>query len=505
MDLLFLKSIFPEVFLSLVILFQLLNNSRLINGVNNNYPIINKEILSQGLFILFCLLLLALNQKIEAYSFNFLFTNTNSSSIIKSIIIFFGLLSFNVIWKSFVLQSLNFFEYFTLYFLALLSSLLLVSCSDLLSTYLIIELQALIFYLLASFKRTSAFSSEAGLKYFILGSFVSCLFLLGTFLIYACFGTTNFINLSLLLAFPLEELNLYWSIISVFGFFLIIITLLFKFVIAPFHFWAPDIYEGSPLASSVIFAILPKISLITFFINFNNVFLHNFIFLKFFLLIVGLISVFWGAYLSIVQKRLKRFYIYSSISQMGFIILILPLQTIESYSSIFFFLIIYLISSVVLWGGLSTLNFSSRALLRFSSENQIRSIFLTDLSSYFKINYVFALSFLIIFFSFAGIPPLTGFLTKFLVILSLVLEKYLLIALILILLSVISSYYYLRIIKITFFDNNLKSSRVILTTDKSFSFLENLIYSFCLVMVCSVFFNPKLLILLTSLISFGYL
>ena len=185
MDALFIKAFYPEIFLSLSILYQLIVNSKIINNIHNKYPIINIEILWQGIFILLCLFFLELNQSLDIQTFRILFISDICTQTIKIFLVFIATLCFIIIWKSFVLQNINFFEYFSLYFLSLLGILLLINTYDLISAYLVIELQALAFYILACFKRTSSFSTEAGLKYFILGSFISGLFLLGSFLIYA--------------------------------------------------------------------------------------------------------------------------------------------------------------------------------------------------------------------------------------------------------------------------------------------------------------------------------
>jgi len=169
------------------------------------------------------------------------------------------------IGRSFCLQSINFFEYFTVFLLSLLALLLLINSSDILSAYLIIEMQALCFYILASFKRNSSFSTEAGLKYFISGSFISGVFLLGASLIYGCLGTLNFNILSWLLTFDFSSDFIILRILIIIAVCLITFTLCFKIAAAPFHFWSPDVYEGSPLASTLVFSIIPKISLFVFF------------------------------------------------------------------------------------------------------------------------------------------------------------------------------------------------------------------------------------------------
>ena len=398
-------------------------------------------------------------------------------------------------WRNFVIQRINFFEYFSILFLSVLGLLLLLNTYDLIFGYLILELQALCFYVLAAFNRNSSFSTEAGLKYFVLGSFISGIFLLGCLIIYASLGTTNFQKLSLLLAFPVNNSFLYYVIFI--GVILITITFLFKMVIAPFHFWAPDVYEGAPLATTIFFSLLPKISIVTLFIKWLNICFPSYSILSLFLLFVGLFSVFWGAYLAVSQKRFKRFIIYSSISQIGFIIIALSLQTYDSFSSIYTYIIVYIITSCILWGCFS--NFYSLSFL-LSNEFKLKPIMLMELSSLINSRQIWACSVLIIFFSFAGIPPLSGFLAKILIILSLLKENVYFFSIVLVLISIISSYYYIRIIKIIFFEKYKRSNFYLNHTifKTSFLDLENIIYSFCVFLTILLFFYPSLLILFSN-------
>ena len=270
MDAIFIKAFYPEIFLSLSILYQLVFNARVINNIYNKYPIINIEILWQGVFILVCLLFLEINQCLYVSTFRILFISDICTQTIKILIVLMAVLCFVVVWKSFVLQNINFYEYFTLYFLSLLGILLLVNTFDLISAYLVIELQALSFYILACFKRTSSFSTEAGLKYFILGSFISGIFLLGAFFIYAFIGTLNINEIMLILSLPLDDSNIKVGVLL--GAVLITVSLLFKAAVAPFHFWAPDVYEGAPLSSSIVFSIIPKFSIFVFLMRWVSVF-----------------------------------------------------------------------------------------------------------------------------------------------------------------------------------------------------------------------------------------
>jgi NADH:ubiquinone oxidoreductase subunit 2 (subunit N) len=157
-------------------------------------------------------------------------------------------------------------------------------------------MQALCFYILASFRRNSAFSTEAGLKYFISGSFISGIFLFGCSLIYGGLGTLNFNSIKLLLEFPLLDEFSGLKMFVLAGIMLITITLLFKVSAAPFHFWSPDVYEGSPLGSTIIFSIVPKIVIFNFFIKWLCTISVMFYDMKDILVFVGVLSVFFGTF-----------------------------------------------------------------------------------------------------------------------------------------------------------------------------------------------------------------
>ena len=329
MDAIILKSFIPEIFFSICILIQLVFNARLINNLKYNFPIIDKEVFNQTFFILLCLFLIFSNLKIEGFFSNLLFLNDNGAVLIKSIVILSSLFVLTIASRGIIFQNLNFFEFFTMFSLSIFALLLLVSSYDFISAYLVIEMQALCFYVLASFRRNSAFSTEAGLKYFISGSFISCIFLFGCSLIYGALGTLNFNSLNLLLSFPLSDDLIYIKYMVMVGSLFIFITLLFKIAAAPFHFWSPDVYEGAPLSSTVIFSIIPKLVIFNFFIKCIGAFSQIFYEFQTFFLVIGLLSIFVGTFFALSQKRIKRLVIYSSIAQVGFLVAALATNTME--------------------------------------------------------------------------------------------------------------------------------------------------------------------------------
>jgi len=419
MDAIILKSFIPEIFFSICILIQLVFNARLINDLKYNFPIIDKEVFYQTLFILLCLFLILSNVKIEGFFSNLLFLNDNGAISIKSIVVLSSLFVLIIASRGIIFQNLNFFEFFIMFSLSVLALLLLVSSYDFVSAYLVIEMQALCFYVLASFRRNSAFSTEAGLKYFISGSFISCIFLFGCSLIYGALGTLNFNSLNLLLSFPLVDDLIYVKYMVMVGCLFVFITLLFKVAAAPFHFWSPDVYEGAPLSSTVIFSILPKLVIFNFFIKCISAFSQIFYEFQGLFLVTGLLSIFVGTFFALSQKRLKRLVIYSSIAQVGFLVSALATNTVDGFVSIYFFLFIYIITSVLIWGYITEF-YSSQQEVNLFYNKAFSPIFLSSLSNYLKVNKIGAFSLMIVFFSIAGIPPFSGFLSKILIIFVLV-------------------------------------------------------------------------------------
>lgn len=492
----------PEIFLSFSILYQLLANVTLITNFKNNYPILNIEIFFQCFFIFFCLILLFINNEMEGYFFNFLFCNDLSAKLVKIFVVFTCIFNLLSIVRSFSTQNLNFFEYYIVFLMSILSTLLLICASDLLSIYLLLEMQTLSFYILTSFKRNSAFSTEAGLKYFIIGSFISGFLLFGCSNIYGLLGTLNLNNLALILELPfLKEFIVYNNFLLI-CFLIVTIVFLFKVSAVPFHFWSPDIYEGAPLSSTIIFSLIPKFAIFYLFLKWICV-IEIFEEIKIVMLICGVFSIFLGSFMALQQKRLKRLVIYSSIAQIGFLLAALSVNDVNSFVGMYFFLSVYVITSTLIWSNFSLFyGFQNKINNFYNTLNT--SLFLSTISSFFKINRVWSFSNIIIFFSLAGIPPLVGFFSKILLIYSIVSFGNLMCSFIIIIVSSLSVFYYLRIIKITFFEKSLKikSSQVIIN-DYFFDF-DCILISFFLFLLFFLFLYPSFLNFICNLITFNF-
>ena len=239
------------------------------------------------------------------------------------------------------------------------------------------------------------------------------------------------------------------------GILCITITLLFKVTAAPFHFWVPDVYEGSPLSTTIIFSIFPKLIIFSFFIKWVSVISTLFYDINFFLSLIGLISLFVGTFFAIQQKRLKRFFIFSSISQVGFLIVALSIQNLLGYISIYFYLIVYIITSILLWSFLTLMYTSQKKLNSFNQESTA-PLFISNLENFFNLNSIWSFSLVIIFFSMSGVPPFSGFFSKLFVLFNLLQENQILISIFFVIISSVSVFYYLRILKIIFFETKNK-------------------------------------------------
>lgn len=506
MQLLILKSFFPEFFLSISLILLLLYNSYLTNKLALNFPLMERELFTQTFFIVLCALILALNSKVEGHIYGWFLLSDCSSSTVRILFLLSCVLSLIVIWRGFTLQNLNFFEFFVLYLLSILSSLLLISSYDFLSLYLVLELQSIVFYILASFSRKSSFSSEAGLKYFISSTAMSGIFLFSCSIIYGCLGTLNFSHISLLLVFPFVENLEYLSLLLQVGIFGILIVFLFKLVVAPLHFWFPQVYDGAPLGSTIIFSIVPKLIMFVVLVRLLLVVPVFISVLMPFLVVVGAYSAAFGALLALKQRRLKKLFIYSSIGQLGLPIAAISFMTYESVAAIFFFLVIYLLTSMLIWGAYLMLALNRKKMFNFyslSSLSEYLSIRVTELTNLFQHSAVWAFLLVLIFFSLAGIPPLSGFLAKFFIYFSLVQSAGYDITTLLLCISVYATFYYLKIIKVSFFENRTDSFEISFFEMSPWC-IDYFIYSLLGHALVFFFFFPTVPFQIGAVISVGF-
>ncbi len=504
MDTLIFKSFLPEIFFSLATLIQVVLNTKVINDLKYNFPIVDKEVFYQTVFVLILFVIFQNDLKIEGILGTNTLANESTIRLVKQLFCIFAIFALVIVNEAHVLQKLNFTEFYFIFSLSIFSLILMISCSDLLIFYLLMEMQALCFYVLAAFNRNSIFSVEGGIKYFISGAFISGFYLLGVSFLYGSLGTINLNNLQSILSFDLSTYNenliylLYLSIT------LITSTLLFKVASAPFHFWSPDVYDGAPLSSTIVFSIIPKIPLFFFFmkwLNSINVVSEN---LSTVLVMFGLLSVFVGTFFALGQKRLKRLIVYSSVAQTGFLVLGIGLLNLEGYSYTFFFLALYVMTSILIWGHFVLFHsYSSKTNSYY--EKELTSLYISTINNLFKDNVIWAFSLVIIFFSIAGIPPLSGFLSKMLVIYNLVNLDFVVSAVILVLISSVSVYYYIRILKVAYFEpkkENFSEDFKVIYAKHDLDFV-NLLIPLLLSFLILLFYSPSFFLLLSQYASFG--
>lgn len=340
-------------------------------------------------------------------------------------------------------------EFLALMMISTVGAMFLISSNDFLTFYLSIELQSLPLYLLAAINRKSKNSSESGMKYFILGSTASGLLLLGISFFYGFSGTTNFDA-----AYELYKSNPIPPAV-VLGFVLILVAMFFKISAAPFHMWTPDVYEGSDSVVTTFFATVAKFSSVlilvrifldvsTGWVGINNV-----------LLLVAIASLAVGSFGAIKQTNLKRLLAYSSIGHMGFVLLGLSAISLLGIKSCVVYMVIYSFLSIGNFGFLTLIYGIKNKNLQGESDKSNQELFKIDsFAGLGKTNPFMAAAFAILIFSTAGIPPLAGFFAKFYVISAAVKSGYYIASSVAILFSVISAYYYLRIVKIMYFDES---------------------------------------------------
>tara|TARA_B100000676_G_C18030439_1_gene818308 strand:- start:465 stop:1829 length:1365 start_codon:yes stop_codon:yes gene_type:complete len=356
------------------------------------------------------------------------------SSFMKIILISSGIFVFLLSNKYIQIIDINKIEYPILVLSSILGMMVMISSNDLILFYIGLELQSLALYVLASFNRDNLLSSESGLKYFVLSALSSGLLLYGCSLIYGFSGSTNFTIISNNL---LES-----SYGLTFGIVFILVGLSFKISAVPFHMWAPDVYEGSPTSVTAFFAILPKIAALAIFVRILYVPFFNLINdWQMIIIFLSIASMLFGAIAAIGQSNLKRLIAYSSIGHMGYALAGLSTGTNQGIQSSISYISIYLFMNLAFFS----------CLLMLKRDNKYFEN-IEDLSGLSKNHPLLSFSFLIVLFSLAGIPPLAGFFAKFYIFTAVIEESMYFLAIVGLLSTVIAAFYYLRLIKIIYFD-----------------------------------------------------
>jgi NADH-quinone oxidoreductase subunit N len=335
------------------------------------------------------------------------------------------------------------FEYPILIVIATLGMMMMVSANDLIAMYLGVELQSLALYVIAAINRDSVRSTEAGLKYFVLGALSSGMLLYGSSLVYGFTGHTTFVDIASILQDGGASLGL------TFGLVFVIAGLAFKISAVPFHMWAPDVYEGAPTPVTAFFAAAPKVAAMAIFVRvvigpFGAVAADWQQILTF----VAIASMVLGAFAAIGQKNIKRLMAYSSIGHMGFALVGLAAGSEAGVKGVVVYLIIYMTMNLGAFGCILAMR---------RGDGMVENI--DELAGLSRTNPVMAFILAMLLFSLAGIPPLAGFFAKFYVFLAAIEAGLYVLAVIGVLASVVGAVYYLRIIKLMYFDEPLEAMK----------------------------------------------
>ena len=373
------------------------------------------------------------------------------------------------------------FEYFILYLFTILGLMFFISSVDLFVTFLALEVQSICLYSLVFLNKRLGSGVEAGIKFFILGATSSVILVFGISLLYGAVGSTNLFHLHNILYYTLSSFSWTWSSFNatmscglgiyqlkvILGVICIFTGLFFKITIVPFHMWAPDVYEGSPLPIVVFISTVPKIAVIFILCKISGYFFTSlYFFWKPLFVIAGLLSIITGTFMAFRQYKIKRFIAYSSIVHMGYMLICISAFTFVSLQFCLTYLIVYIFTILSLWS----------IILSIEQEYGQSLDSWKDLGGICQTNLVLRLNIIITFVSLGGLPPVAAFFAKFLLFKSLLFSSMFVVSLIVIILSLFSVYYYIRLIKILFFDSKYKFSTGNIKVDFSLCLLSNLYF-----------------------------
>ncbi len=322
--------------------------------------------------------------------------------------------------------------------------MVLVSANSILTSYLGLELLSLPLYALTAVRRTEGDASEAAMKYFVMGALASGMLLFGFSLIYAATGKLGFTEIALALSHQTVSGNAFLT----FGLVFIVAGLGFKLALVPFHMWAPDVYQGAPLSVTLLLSTAPKIAGLAFMIRLLTVALpvlstqwHTL------LLVMTLLSIGFGNVFAVAQNNIRRLFAYSAISHMGFAVFGIMVANPAGYASAVYYMLVYVMMTVAAFG-----------LLVLLSREGIEIENIDDLKGLNQKNAWAPAMMMIIMFSMAGVPPTAGFFIKLAVLKVLVDASLTWMAILAVLFAVIGAFYYLRVVKVMYFDDAHEST-----------------------------------------------
>ena len=465
-----LEVLLPEIFLSLSIFLLLMVGV----FIKKSYNLITKLSLAVLVICIFVILSYDLSTK---KIFLDSFIRDDFSDFIKILILISSIFIISSSQDFIKENNISKFEYPIIIMLSILGMFFMISSNDLILFYLGLELQSLSLYILATIDRDNTRSTEAGIKYFILSGLSSGLLLYGCSLLYGFTSSTNFDIIS-------SQLNSQ-NTGAIFAMVFILVGLAFKISAVPFHMWTPDVYEGSPTSVTSFFAVAPKIAGLAVLIRFmHNPFANIVMEWQSIILFISIASMILGAVAAIGQNNIKRLMAYSSIGHIGYALAGVATASKTGYDGSIIYITIYAIMNI---GAFSCI-FLMKKDGRYTEK-------ISDLAGISKTNPLIAIAFLIILFSLAGIPPLGGFFAKFYVFMSVIENGMYALAVIGLLTTVVSAFYYLRIIKIIYFDELIMP----LDPVKNFN-ISGTIFVSCIILI-TFFLYPSFLSNIVNLIS----
>ncbi|HTO34456.1 MAG TPA: NADH-quinone oxidoreductase subunit NuoN [Pararhizobium sp.] len=333
---------------------------------------------------------------------------------------------------------INRFEFPVLIVLATLGMLLMISANDLISVYLALELQSLALYVVAAMHRDNLRSTEAGLKYFVLGALSSGMLLYGMSLVYGFTGHTGFEGIAAALSAETRSLGL------VFGLVFILAGVAFKISAVPFHMWTPDVYEGAPTPVTAFFAAAPKVAAMAMLIRlviapFQPI-MHDW---QQVIVFISIASMLLGSFAAIGQTNIKRLMAYSSIGHMGYALVGISAGSMAGIRGVLIYMLVYMVMTLG--------TFACIMAMKRKDGNHVENV--DDLTGLSQTNPLMATVLTVMMFSLAGIPPLAGFFAKYFVFMAAIEAHLYALAIIGVLASVVGAYYYLRVVKLMWFDD----------------------------------------------------
>ncbi len=398
--------------------------------------------LAIGSFVIAALLVLGLGST-RVVTFGGLFVMDGFGTFMKVLVLLGSSLSVVLSMDYIEREQMKRFEYPVLMMLATVGMLMMVSANDLISLYVGLELQSLALYVIAAFRRDYAKSSEAGLKYFVLGALSSGMLLYGASLVYGFAGTTSFDRLAALLG----DHQTHAPVGLIVGLVFVAAGVAFKISAVPFHMWTPDVYEGAPTPVTAFFAVAPKVAAIALFVR---VLIEPFGALtdqwRQIIYFTSMASMVLGSFAAIGQTNIKRLMAYSSIGHIGYALVGLAAGTELGVRSVIFYMAIYIFMNIGTFAVILCMRQGGRMVEEIS-----------DLAGLSRTHPMLAFAMLIFMFSMAGIPPAAGFFGKLFVFQAAIEAHLYTLAVVGVLASVVGAFYYLRIIKLMYFDEPIEA------------------------------------------------